>query len=233
MHLWLQQAAAQRGQTVAAFARQQVMEAFRMSTTRAWSCPIDRSDPSVVLAQGFRPSYLLLHLGESQAGHRCFGLLHAAPDREGVPLSDAYWRDTMIFQNPRSQRFVLEGSPFRWRLANSFFDAGRRLVVVELAAEEETPDTFEEWNRYLEQRTLGLLMTAHSGPDPVAPTLAAELERLLELFNIHAGDSDLPPEKSPRAPGLPAPRPGSILSKVVAEQLLARTLAGLRHLEAR
>lgn len=233
LYRWVKEIADSRGQTVAGFALEQLLNSLRQSTTRAWVRPARRSDPSVVLAQGFQPTYLLLQLGETSDGGHRFGLLHASPDRVGVPVSEAVWRETTTFREYDDHLFLLEGSPHRWRFVSSTHDATRGLIVVTLRVESEGRHSSpEQWAAYLEQRTLGLLTAVNqSGADPVDPRVTADLENLLRLFESHRADAPLPPNIDPSAGGLPQPRPGATLSRLAAETLLARVLDAVRFLQ--
>jgi hypothetical protein len=97
-----------------------------------------------VLAQDFRPKFLLRPLREISATERVFGLLYS----DGAPVSRDQFYQTEAFRQPDTQRFVLEGSPYPWRIVTAAIDAVS--CKVELTLRVEGPGdgfVFEDWCR--------------------------------------------------------------------------------------
>lgn len=137
------------GDSIAGWLRRKLMRDFSGARIRALLAHERRCDPAVVLTQDFRPPFLLRPLREISATERVFGLLYS----DGAPVSRDQFYQTEAFRQPDTQRFVLEGSPYPWRIVTAAIDAVS--CKVELTLRVEGPGdgfVFEDWCRRTSER---------------------------------------------------------------------------------
>ncbi len=103
-----------------------------------------------------------------------------------------------------------------------------RALMIQPVLEE--PSTHEEFEEHLRQRAMDVLMQIRREHlDPVSPDVAAELENLQRLVQLHVDARDLDQTHDPGAVADETTfRPGKTVRANLADNYLGRVLAALR-----
>jgi hypothetical protein len=143
----VQEAAAERGDTIAGWLRRLVLKETQMNRIGAWLVHHRHADPSVHFSPGnfSAPTYYLEPIREHDSLERVFNLY----GHDGhTPVLLAEWQGKPAFRNPADYRFLLAGSPNTWHMATSVHNVTTGIIEVALRSETSlTPfRTFSEAN---------------------------------------------------------------------------------------
>lgn len=190
VYLWVEKQAAKEAESIAAWMRRTIMQAYNAVTIEAWVVSERRADPRMQAHRG-HSHYLLERLAETEH-QTMFALRHGRRMQEhaGKFVSDDAWTQSTAYSEPDAHRFLLAGSPHAWRLRSAHFNARLGRVELALAPERVAGGSPKKFAALGLARAFQDILSVYAGVTPSAYFMGAI--NMIEVGDDVSVDVNLP-----------------------------------------